>query len=32
MVATAQQKEKIKRDLAVCLSRETEVRKVVVYE
>ena len=31
MVATPQQKEKIKRDLAACLSRETEVRKVVVF-
>ncbi len=31
MVATPQQKEKIKRDLAACLSREKEVRKVVVF-
>jgi len=30
MVATPQQKEKIKKDLAACLSRENEVRKVVV--
>jgi predicted nucleotidyltransferase len=31
MVATTQQKEQIKRDLAACLSREREVRKVVVF-
>ena len=31
MVATAAQKEKIKRDLAACLSGETEIRKVVVF-
>ena len=31
MVATAQQKEQIKRELAACLSRENEVRKVVVF-
>jgi len=31
MVATTQQKEQIKRDLAACLSREKEVRKVVVF-
>jgi len=31
MVTTAQQKEQIKRDLAACLSREKEVRKVVVF-
>lgn len=31
MIATTQQKEQIKRDLAACLSREKEVRKVVVF-
>lgn len=31
MVATAEQKEKIKRDLAARLSREKEVRKIVVF-
>lgn len=31
MVATSQQKEKIKRDVAGCLSREKEVYKVVVF-
>jgi predicted nucleotidyltransferase len=31
MVATTQQKEQIVRDLAACLSREREVRKVVVF-
>jgi uncharacterized protein len=30
MVATPQQKEKIKRDVAACLRREKEVCKVVV--
>jgi hypothetical protein len=32
MVTTTQQKEQIKRDLAACLSRKREVRKVVIYE
>jgi predicted nucleotidyltransferase len=31
MVATAQQKEQIKRELAARLSREKEVRKVVIF-
>jgi uncharacterized protein len=31
MVATTQQKEQIMRDLAVCLAREKEVCKVVVF-
>ena len=31
MVATSQQKEQIKRELAARLSQEREVRKVVVY-
>jgi predicted nucleotidyltransferase len=31
MIATQQEKERIKRDLAACLSREEEVRKVVVF-
>jgi predicted nucleotidyltransferase len=31
MVATAQQKKQIIRDLAACLSREKEVCKVVVF-
>jgi predicted nucleotidyltransferase len=31
MVATPHQKEKIKRDLAACLGREKEVRKVVIF-
>ena len=31
MVATTQQKEQIKRDLAACLSREREVRKVIIF-
>ncbi len=31
MVATTQQKEQIKRDLAACLRREKEVRKVVIF-
>jgi predicted nucleotidyltransferase len=31
MVATPQHKEKIKRDLAACLSREKEIRKVIVF-
>ena len=31
MVATAEQKEKIKGDLAACLSREKEVCKVIVF-
>lgn len=31
MVATSQQKEMIKKDIAVLLSRASEVRKVVVF-
>ncbi|NLH43944.1 MAG: nucleotidyltransferase domain-containing protein [Planctomycetes bacterium] len=31
MVATPQQKEKIKKDIAACLRREKEVCKVVVF-
>jgi uncharacterized protein len=31
MVATTEQKEKIKADLAVRLSREREVRKVIIF-
>ena len=31
MVATPQEKERIKRDLAACLSPEKEVRKVVIF-
>lgn len=31
MVATSQQKEKIKKDIAALLSRAVEVRKVVVF-
>ncbi len=31
MVATMQQKEQIKRDLAACLSREREIRKVIIF-
>jgi predicted nucleotidyltransferase len=31
MVATSQQKEQIKRELAACLGREKEIRKVVVF-
>jgi predicted nucleotidyltransferase len=31
MVATAEQKEKIKGDLAACLSREREVCKVIIF-
>lgn len=31
MVATPQQKEKIKRDLPACLRREKEVCKVVIF-
>jgi predicted nucleotidyltransferase len=31
MVATSQQKEQIKRELAARLSREKEVRKVVIF-
>ncbi len=31
MVTTMQQKEQIKRDLAACLSRQKEIRKVVIF-
>ncbi|MBP7049602.1 MAG: nucleotidyltransferase domain-containing protein [Phycisphaerae bacterium] len=31
MVATSQQKEKIKKDVAALLSRAAEVRKVVIF-
>jgi predicted nucleotidyltransferase len=31
MVATTQQKEQIKRDLAACLRRAREVRKVIIF-
>ena len=31
MVATSQEKERIKRELAARLSREKEVRKVVIF-
>jgi len=31
MVATRQQKEQIKRDVAACLRQEKEIRKVIVF-
>jgi len=31
MIATAQEKERIKGDLAACLSREREVCKVIIF-
>ena len=31
MFATPQQKEKIKKDIAICLSRAQEVHKVVIF-